>query len=177
MFFSADVGKNNWLCTDNSPFTDCIDCVLTTLPLQTVLIVYWQLTLYRLYWLCTDNSPFTDCIDCVLTTHPLQTVLIVYWQLTLYRLYWLCTDNSPFTDCNQTQFCCQCHGRESFCVHCFACWTSPEMILFSGSFQFHLLQDPGYRVWSLASRTKCSVSANTWCWRLYFLPVLGKYYT
>ena len=65
------------------------------------------------------------------------------------------------------------NGSESFCIHCFACWTSPKMILFSGS--FHLLQDPGYRVWSRASHTKCSVSASTWYQWLHFLPVLGKH--
>ena len=63
-------------------------------------------------------------------------------------------------------------GSESFLVHCFACWTwtTPEAILFSLS--LHLLLDPGYRLWSLASRTECSVSAGTWYWQIYFLPVL-----
>ena len=93
-------------------------------------------------------------IDCVLTTRPLhlQTVM-----------------------CNQTCFVANGNGSESFRVHCFACWTSLAVILFSGS--FHLLQDPGYRVrvWSLASRTKCSVSAGTWYRWLYFLPVQGKH--
>ena len=85
-------------------------------------------------------------IDHLLTTHPLQTVI----KLSFVA-----------------------NGSESFHIHCFACWTSSEVILFSGS--FHLLQDPGYWVWSLASHTKCSVSAGTWYWRLYFLPVLGKH--
>ena len=85
-------------------------------------------------------------IDRVLTTHPLQTVI----KLSFVS-----------------------NGSESFCVHSFTCWTSQEVILFSGS--FHLLQDPGYRVWSLASHTKRSVSTGTWYRRLYFLPVLGKY--
>ena len=84
-------------------------------------------------------------IDPVLTTHPLQTVI----KLSFVA-----------------------NGSESFCVHCSACWTSPEVILFSGS--LHLLQDPGYRVWSLASHTKHSVSASTRYWRL-FLPVPGKH--
>ena len=84
--------------------------------------------------------------DPVLTTHPLQAVI---------KLSFVADDSA------------------SFCVHCFACWTSPEVILFSGS--FHLLQDPRYRVWSLASLTKCSVSASTWYQWLYFLPVLGRH--
>ena len=85
-------------------------------------------------------------INCLLTTHPLQTVI----KLSFVA-----------------------NGSESFCVHCFACWTSPEVILFSES--FHLLQNPGYRVWSLASHTKRSVSAGTWYRRLYLLPGLGKH--
>ena len=84
--------------------------------------------------------------DCVLTTHPLQAVI---------KLSFVANDSA------------------SFCVHCFACWTSPEVILFSGS--FHLLQDPGYRVWFLANHTKRLVSASTWYWWLYFLLVLGKH--
>ena len=85
-------------------------------------------------------------IDHVLMTDPLQTVI----KLSFVA-----------------------NGSESFHVHCFACWTSPEVIVFSGS--FHLLQDPRYRVWSLASHTKCPVSAGTCYWRLYFLLVLGKH--
>ena len=81
-----------------------------------------------------------------LTTHPLQTTIKLSFVANV---------------------------SECFRVHCFARWTSPEVILFSGS--FHLLQDPGYRVRYLASRTKCSVSAGTWYWWLYFLPVLGKH--
>ena len=87
-----------------------------------------------------------ETIDRVLTTHPLQTVIKLSFVAS---------------------------GSKSFRVHCFGCWTSPAVILFSGS--FHLLQDPGYRVWSLASHTKCSVSASTWYRRLYFLPVQGKH--
>ena len=78
-------------------------------------------------------------IDRVLTTHPLQTVIKLFFVA---------------------------NGSESFRVHCFACRRSPEVILFSGT--FHLLQDPGYRVWSLASHTKRSVSAGTWYRRLFF---------
>ena len=85
-------------------------------------------------------------IDCVLTTHPLQTVI------------------KPSFVAN---------GSESFHVDCFPCWTSPEVILFSGS--FHLLQDPGYRVWSLESHTKRSVSAGTWNRQLKNLPVLRQH--
>ena len=86
-------------------------------------------------------------IDRVPTTHPLQTVI----KLSFVA-----------------------NGSESFRVHCFACRTSPEVILFSGN--FHLLQDPGYRAWSLASRTKRSVSASTWYrWR-YFYRYGGNLY-
>ena len=92
------------------------------------------------------NADVGKTIDRVPMTHPLQTVIKLSFAA---------------------------NGSESFRVHCFACWTSPEVILFSGS--FHLLQDPGYRVWSLASHTKCSVSAGTWYQHLYFLLVLGKH--
>ena len=85
-------------------------------------------------------------IDRVLMTHPLQTVIKLSFVANVSK---------------------------SFRVHCFACWTSPQVILFSGS--FHLLQDPWYIVWSLASHTKRSVSAGTWYWQLYFLVVLGKH--
>ena len=47
----------------------------------------------------------------------------------------------------------------------FACWSTPEAILFSRS--FHLLLDPVYRL-SPASRTKRSVSASIWYRRLLF---------
>ena len=61
-------------------------------------------------------------------------------------------------------------GSESFRVHRFACWTwtTPEAILFSWSLR--LLLDLGYRLWSLASHTKCSVSAGTWYRQLSFHP-------
>ena len=49
---------------------------------------------------------------------------------------------------------------ESFRVHCFACWTSPEVILFSRC--FHLFQDPWYIIWSLASHTKHSVGTGNY---------------
>ena len=49
-------------------------------------------------------------------------------------------------------------------VHCFACWSTPEVILFS-------FLDPGYRV-SPVSHTKCS---SMWYQWLYFLPVQGKH--
>ena len=45
-------------------------------------------------------------------------------------------------------------------VHCFACWSTPEVILFSRS--FHLLLDPVYRV-SPASHIKS-------CLRRYLVP-------
>ena len=101
------------------------------------------------FWVTTCmffSADVGKTIDRVLTTHALQTVIKLSFAA---------------------------NGSESFRVHCFACWISPEVILFSGS--FHLLQDPGYRVWSLASHTKCSVSAGTWYWRLYFLLVRGKH--
>ena len=44
------------------------------------------------------------------------------------------------------------------CECYFACWSAPEVILFSWS--FHLLLNPGYRI-CLASHTKHSVSAHT----------------
>ena len=66
------------------------------------------------------------------------------------------------------------NGGESFRVHCFACWTSPEVILFNGS--FHLLQDPAYRVWSLASHTKHSISARRYLVlvTIFFTGTRGK---
>ena len=97
--------------------------------------------------MCTFfNADVGKTINRVLTTHPLQTVI----KLSFVA-----------------------NGSETFHVHCFACWTSPEVILFSGS--FHLLQHPGYRVCCLESHTKCSVSAGTWYQRLYFLLVLGNH--
>ena len=67
--------------------------------------------------------------------------------------------------CNRYSFWCD-------SLYGFACWSTPEMILFSRS--FHLLLDPVYRA-SPASHTKRSVSASTWHWWLYFSPVLGKH--
>ena len=105
----------------------------------------WKLFLYYIYYMyfSTDVGKTTDR---VLMTHPLQTVIKLSFVANVSK---------------------------SFRVHCFACWTSPEVILFSGC--FHLLQDPGYRIWSLASHAKCSVSAGTWYWQLHFLAVLGKH--
>ena len=84
---------------------------------------------------------------------------------------WSWTDDSPFTDCNQTQFCCQWKWKFLHSLFCLLNITRHDLV--SGS--FHLLQDPGYRVWSLASHTKRSVSASTWYQWLHFLPVLGKH--
>ena len=94
---------------------------------------------FIVFQLCRRSADVGKTIDRVLTTHPLQTVI----KLSFVA-----------------------NGSESFRVRCFACWISPEVILFSGS--FHLLQDPGYRVWSLASHTKRSVSAGTWYRRQFF---------
>ena len=94
------------------------------------------------FWVTTCTFFSADVgktIDRVLTTHPLQTVI----KLSFVA-----------------------NGSGSFRLHCFAWWTSPEVILFFRS--FHLLQDPGYRVWSLASHTKRTVSAGTWYQRQYF---------
>ena len=54
---------------------------------------------------------------------------------------------------------------------CFACWSTPEAILFSWS--FHLFLDPGDRA-PPASHTKCSVSAGMWYqWLLFFTTTRG----
>ena len=103
----------------------------------------WSRSSFRITTCTFFSAGVGKTIDRVLTTHPLQTVSFVA------------------------------NGSESFRVHCFVCWTSPEVILFSGI--FHLLQDTGYRVWSLACHTKRSVSAGNWYRRLYFLPVPGKH--
>ena len=92
----------------------------------------WSRSSFRVTTCTFFTADVEKTVDRVLTTHPLQTVI----KLSFVA-----------------------NGSECFRVHCFACWTSPEVILFSGS--FHLLQDPGNRVWSLASHTKRSVSAGT----------------
>ena len=51
------------------------------------------------------------------------------------------------------------------CECYFACWSAPEVILFSRS--FHLLLNPGYRI-CLASCTKHSISAHTGTVTIFF---------
>ena len=106
----------------------------------------WSRSSFHVMMCTFFSADVGKTIDRVLTIHPSQTVI---------------------------KFSFVANGSESFWVHCFACWTSSEVILFSGS--FHLLQDPGYRVRSLASHTKRSVSASSWYQWLYFLLVLGKH--
>ena len=56
-------------------------------------------------------------------------------------------------------------------IHCFGCWSTPKVILFSWS--FHLLLGP--RVQSISCKSHKALSFSIWYRWLYFLPLQGEH--
>jgi len=77
----------------------------------------WSRSGFRVTTCTFFSADVSKTIDRVLTTHPLQTVI----KLSFVA-----------------------NGSESFRVPCFACWTSPDMILLAGASTCFRTQDTEY---------------------------------